>query len=135
MKTIAPQQTEPQETMQDLVFKIVERSSCNNFDGSFVVASLRANPHLWRGAIFGRFESVTPFTLHLKPGETYRPSCLYGATLRDIGNGEYNADTLLLTAPTGAEAALEALARTWHADEIDWQDTPHAGKTLRVWWD
>lgn len=115
---------------QELVFRVMKHASFNAFDGAVVVDSLRNNRHLWRGAIFGRFEDVKPFTL--RPGETWQPACDYGIILRDIQDDFYNADTLLLTAPAGAEDALEALARTWHADEIDWENVPHAGRALRV---
>lgn len=107
---------------QKAVFRIMELASFNNFDGPMVVKSLQQNRHLWKGAIFGLFDV---------PGA-------YGITLRDIENGSYNADTLLLKPAEGeaAQAALKELARTWSADEVDWEAVPHVnGLVLRVWWD
>ena len=117
---------------QELVFKLMRFSSFNDFDGSVVVDSLRDNRHLWRGAIFGRFGAY-----HSTVGGDCTVYTTYGCTLRDIQDDVYSADELLLTAPAGAEAALEALAKSpeWKADEVDWQQDQHAGKVLRVWWD
>lgn len=114
---------------QELVFKLMRFGSFNAFDGAVVVDSLLGHRHLWRGCVFGSFEPVGT------PSGKYPASCLWGCTLRDIQDGVYNADTLYLTCPAGADDALEALARTWLADEIDWENVPNAGKALRVWWD
>lgn len=120
---------------QELQFKLMKFASFNSFNGHKVVKALRENRHLWRGAIFGRFERIEAVTLHLKPGETYKPLCAWADTLRDIPSGLYSADTLYVTPVTGMETELERLAKTWRADEITWETVPHVGKSLCVWWD
>ncbi len=123
-------ETQTRLTIQDLQLELMRRASFNSFDGDHVADSLLDNRDLWRGAIFDR---AAYFTLGAyNDGRKCDP--IDNIRLRDIGDGYWNADTLYLT-PAEDEGALEALARTWHADEIDWQDFPNAGRALRVWWD
>jgi len=65
--------------------------------------------------------------------------------LRDIAEDHLSVDTLYIIPAEGKERELEALAKSWKADEVDWLDEeeckrrmgcPNEGlKVLRVWWD
>src|SRR5262245_54173818 len=72
--------------------------------------------------------------------------------LRDIDQNAWNADTLVILSSGVDDAALEQLARQWHADEMQWTslmelsslaamlDTPTGQarvgeRVLRLWWD
>jgi hypothetical protein len=74
--------------------------------------------------------------------------------LRDLPHNLVNLDTLFLLAEPGQQDGLEALARGWDADEIDWIEQDEAFQAmgdsavvnksyaadrqrvvLRVWWD
>ena len=117
--------------VQELIFELMTISPFNNFDGEKVVASLKDNESLWISAIF------LPFSLPL-------------LTLRDMADGEWNADTLYIIPAEGEEDQLEGLASSWNADEVDWIDGMKACNMmgewsskkeardkalLRVWWD
>ena len=65
---------------------------------------------------------------------------------RDLPQGDWHVDRLSVLARPGHEAALEALARTWLADEVVWLDGRVAQvalgghwrrepQVLVVWWD
>lgn len=116
---------------QRLYLDLIEETSFNELAGPAVVASLLAHQELWYSAVL--------------VDEVYADAP-YGAMfpevlLRDLPSGENNCATLWLVAAPGQEAALEALAGTWHADEIDWnarriQQFGSADlAVLRVWWD
>lgn len=119
--------------IQELQLQLIELSSFNNFDGEAVSKDLKDNKELWRGAIMGRFGGYAV----LLP-------------LRDIENGCWNVDTLMITPVKGKEMELIQLAHTWGADEVDWIGGEDACKmfgsysteqqanpyqVLRLWWD
>jgi hypothetical protein len=112
---------------QELHFELMKLSSFNSFDGGQVVADLSRDEDLWRGAILLGAELLT---------------------LRDIEDGFWHGDTLYMLPAAGREDELEALARCWNADEVDWiggrkaeqllghwaqDDNPR--RILRLWWD
>lgn len=118
--------------VQALQFALMRATSFNAFDGNRVVSDLEAHPELWRGAVMlpGRDAFLIP--------------------LRDIEDGYWNVDTLYILPQLGREGDLEALARAWDADEVDWLNGHHACRfmgewskaleaarrvVLRVWWD
>lgn len=95
------------------------------------------NPDLWEGVIMDRASYNEP------DGAAYE-SRIDLIKLRDISEGHWNVDTVyILTTEENAEA-LEALARKWDADEVDFIGADRAArllggggknKVLRVWWD
>lgn len=99
----------------------------NDFDGEMVADSLNKNTDLWLSYYFTRMDSLI--------------------VLRDMQQC-INQDTLFIMSKPGKETALENLARTWHADEIDYLSKNEADNllgswgpgnrnpgVLRVWWD
>lgn len=116
---------------QKIQLKLMRSASFNIFDGNTVADSLLQNKNLWDAAMFGRF---------CFGGHDYGYTLI---TLRDLGHS-WNADTLAITTSNEHTSALEALARTWGADEIDWIKPEMAGRLLgssldythllRVWW-
>lgn len=113
--------------LQKIFFRLMELASFNSFDGEAVVKDLQKHEDWWRGAIFGRFDRYAGLI-----------------PLRDIQTGEYNADTLYMTAVENHKEELELLAKTWSADEVDWLQKEKAESmlgggeklsVLRVWWD
>ena len=108
--------------IQQLYLDLMKLSSFNDFDGPAVVASLEAHQDLWHSATMIREQDD------------------FHVVLRDLPRYN-NVDALFIAATPGQEAALEALANTWHADEIDWKAHKIISgmrvdmAVLRVWWD
>jgi hypothetical protein len=107
--------------IQQLYLDLIKLSSFNDFDGPAVVASLLEHRDVWHSATMIREQDD------------------YHIVLRDLPRYN-NVDALFIAATPGQEAALEALAETWHADEIDWEpekipDMRVDMAVLRVWWD
>ena len=115
-------------TAQELQFELMKIASFNEFDGNQVVKNLQAHPELWKGAVMD--------------GTNVK--------LRDISDNYWNVDTLLITSKPGKEDELEALAKTWGADEVDWMSATESAQELgswnpetrtnqkqilRIWWD
>ena len=107
----------------------MELATFNSFDGGAVVRDLRRNPRLWLSAQMDRFGAADRLT-----------------SLRDIPQGHWNADTLLLLADPAFKRSLEALARGWRPTELNWLPARSSaillgvpGSTpllvLRAWWD
>lgn len=117
--------------IQDLQLQLIRLSSFNAFDGGFVVDSLLAHRELWKGVIIDRAGYFNESCR--RDGRRCDPIDLI--KLRDLHQGYWNVDTLYLTAADGCAEALEALAQTWRADEVGWDDDPCAGQVLRVWFD
>lgn len=128
-------------TPQGLQFELMKHASFNGFQGELVVRDLESNPELWKGAVMDRagFNST---------GEKYK-AVINLIKLRDLPE-YWNVDTLFITPQKGKEDELEALARTWNADEVAWIGGEEANsdlgshskelrenprQILRVWWD
>ena len=87
--------------VQKVVFRLMELSSFNEFDGKKVVKDLKENSEKWIGAIWGRFTYMTMLPL------------------RDIPKGIYNADTLYLSVPKKYVVYFKEKAKKdWKADEV-----------------
>src|SRR4051794_27236769 len=99
-------------TMQDLQFELIERTAFNAFDGPRVANGLRAHRELWAGVMFGRFQGFT-----LLP-------------LRDIASDVWAGDTLAILSSRVDDAALEALAGSWGADEVAWVSERESAEQL-----
>jgi len=115
--------------VQELLLRLMELASFNDFDGELVASDLRKHSDLWRGAVLDRDGLIK---------------------LRDLPYRRWNVDTLSILPAPGREDELFALADTWGADEVDWvggeegccqlgswssesRDNPR--QYLRVWWD
>ncbi len=90
-------------TPQELWFGLIEQSSHDDFDGKWVVETLRGNPGIWEAAMIGNFG---------QSGE------LVG--LRDMRQGFFNADTLAVLTTREHEPAVEEMLHILDADEIHW---------------
>lgn len=108
-------------TMQELMFKIIERASFNGFDGQKTVKFLRRNKSLWRGVTMGNDDYYT---------------------LRDIEDDIWNADTLKILCVAGKEQELKKKVKaSLSPDEISIEslnDDAFGGresKVIRAWWD
>lgn len=129
---------------QQIQLELIRLSSFNNFDGDLVADSLIEHRNLWRAFLLDReaysadyhrrrFEELSPMDregkLPISPIDTIR--------LRDLEGGYWNVDVIfILPASAKKEAGLVKLAKSWHADEVDWYNGLDAGpKMLRVWWD
>jgi hypothetical protein len=127
---------------QELQFELMKLATFNEFDGGSVVESLRSHNELWLGALMDRagYSRGT--------GEKYE-MCIDLIKLRDLPN-YWNIDTLFILPASGREDELEALAKTWNSDEVDYIGgeeacnylgswTPEGRKNekaiLRLWWD
>jgi hypothetical protein len=153
---------------QRLQLELIRLGSFNQFDGRRVAGDLEAHRALWEAAWMRRADLLHILQLGLMQkvatGELDRDRVLdevlrhpAGWTLaltatddllplRDLPEGYWNVDRLYLLARPGQEAALEALARTWLADEVVWLDGRVARvamgghrrpepRVLVVWWD
>jgi len=125
------QEPQPINESQELVFRLMELSSFNSFDGHQVVKDLKKHRSLWRGVIHDRIGSLIK--------------------LRDIDSGQgLNVDTVFILPTYGLEDKLHEVARGWDADSIIWLGEEEAcillGSSspngeddkkviLRVWWD
>jgi hypothetical protein len=134
---------------QELVLRLLERTSANNLSGPKVVAALRTNISLWRSAYF------TSIGIEQGPNGAW----IFNAarqdlvSLRDLPTDVLQLDTLLLLPVPGAQDDLLALVSGWGADIIQWIALPEAGRVvggrrsvmeysscpdkviLYVWWD
>ena len=113
--------------VQELQFELMKLASFNEFDGDMVVEDLKAHSDLWKGVIMDR------------EGYVEKPHCvsltLDFIKLRDIEDDYWNIDTIFIKPVEGKEKQLEAIAKKWGADEVDWIEKTDAGKVLRVWFD
>jgi hypothetical protein len=111
--------------IQELNLHLIEQASFNGFDGEKVGADLRKYQDLWEGVIMGRFDNYVELV-----------------SLRDIADGYWNVDTIVIIPKKGKEAELEILAKTWNADEVGYDESYRSklgggkdSRVLRVWWD
>jgi hypothetical protein len=126
---------------QELQFELMKQASFNEFDGERVVADLLAHQDLWKGSLMDR-------TAYPKTGEKYE-MCIDLIKLRDLPD-YWNVDTLFITPVKGKEDELEALAKNWGADEVDYyggelvagwlgswspETRTNLKQVLRIWWD
>jgi hypothetical protein len=97
----------------DLELELVRRSGRNEFHGAKIAKDLLANRTLWISLIFLR-EDFAPAIDRSHP--VWHKSLI---TLRDMPQGDYNADHLTLIAPSRKAAdALAAIGKKrWQPDE------------------
>lgn len=123
--------------VQMLQFELMRKASFNNYDGNFVVDDLLAHSDLWEGVVMDRadyyYSSAASEQDEARRARHQEPVDLI--KLRDIGEGYWNVDTVYLVPAEGKRKELEALARNWGADEVDWMRNTHVGEYLRVWFD
>jgi len=108
------------EELQEMQFRMMELSSFNQFDGAKVAWSLKENYGLWKRFIF-----VDCYNSHV--------------SLRDMGKGEWNADTLLIVVREKFAENMLAVAKTWKANEVVCYKHGVALRRnewmIKVWWD
>ena len=116
--------------IQELHLHLIELASFNCFDGHVVADDLRSNSDLWQGVTMCRFDDFTQLVW-----------------LRDLREGEWNVDTLLIIPQPGREEKLVHLAESWQANSIEKLPVPRdwnvclERKTyvpefiIKVWWD
>jgi len=119
--------TEPPNEIQLKVLDLIRHVRSNLFNGEKVVKDLLKNRDWWTAVWFssGRMSDLIP--------------------LRDIADGILNVDTLYIIPAKGKEREIEALAKSWQADEVEWLSEeecserlgmfPAETEVLRVWWD
>ncbi|HVG98718.1 MAG TPA: hypothetical protein VNK05_17560 [Chloroflexota bacterium] len=153
---------------QRLQLELIRLHRFNRFDGRRVAGDLEAHRGLWEAAWMRRADLLHILQLNLMEqlatGELDREHVLDEVLrrpeswtlaltmtddlipLRDLPEGHWNVDRLYVLARPDREAALEALARTWLADEVVWLDGRVAQvalgghwrrepQVLVVWWD
>jgi len=108
------------EELQEIQYHLVGLGSFNQFDGKKVAWSLKKNYGLWKRFIF-----VDCYSSHL--------------SLRDMGEGKWNADTLLIVVKEKFAEKMMAVAKFWKANELVCHKRHLAvGKgefLIRAWWD
>ncbi len=109
-------------TPQELELLLIRQASFNNFDGNQIADNLEARPDLWKAALV--YQSSGP-----------------GITLRDLPDGDYNIDMLVIYPKPGKDHDLEVLSQDWKPDETSWEgrDFFHGSnsdyRALKLWWD
>jgi len=119
--------TEPPNEIQMKVLDLFRHASFNLLDAEKVVEDLLKHRDWWT--------AVWP-----SPGRIFDL-----IPLRDIADGILNVDTLYIIPAKGKEREIEALAKSWQADEVEWLSEeecserlgmfPAETEVLRVWWD
>jgi len=108
------------EELQDMQFRMMELSSFNLFDGRKVVKSLRTNYGLWKRFIF-----TDCYNSHV--------------SLRDMEEGKWNADTLLIIIKEKFAENMLAVTKSWKANEVVCFEHDLALRKgewmIKVWWD
>ena len=95
---------------------LIRSQNFNFFNGQHIWDSLMAHRDLWKAV------------------KTYDHDV--DVQLRELAAGRHHFDTLYILPKKGHEEELEALAKTWHADEINWIHSKGIDtQVLRVWWD
>ena len=106
--------------LQDMQFRMMEFGSFNQFDGEKVAKSLKENYGLWKRFIF-----IDCYNLNV--------------CLRDMQNGEWNADTLLIIVKEKFAEDMMAIAKSWKANSVDCLKHGVALERgewmIKVWWD
>ncbi len=113
--------------VQELNLRLIELASFNSFNGEQVASDLRANRDLWTAVLIDR-ESYNAGIDQIK--------------LRDLPNGYWNVDTLMVAVPHTQVEAFRAMAQNWGPDEFDevsWEPgcglDPRCFTLFRLWWD
>jgi hypothetical protein len=124
---------------QELILKLIEKNSFNNFSGHSVVRDLREHQTLWRSVLMTRFvrpvyqELANPVTSAPRP-----PVAIYHEAdlmpLRDTPADTYSADTLVIHSEPRQQDLLHALAKNWKADESYWVFADEAFRAMGTTW-
>ncbi len=124
---------------QELILKLIEKNSFNNFSGPSVARDLRENKTLWRSLLMTRF--VRPVFQKLQnPAKSNPPpvSIDHRADLfplRYLPGDHYSADTLIIHTEPGQQDHLEALGKRWQADTADWILGDEAFRAMGTTWE
>lgn len=116
---------EKKNEVQELMLRLMELASFNNFDGFEVVKWLRENRDLWDGVVMLRGDLIM---------------------LRDIKDDSWNVDTVYILASGHDDDKLfTAIENSWGADEVSYLSEEEAShelgqwpckqKVIMVWWD
>jgi hypothetical protein len=82
----------------EVFLNLIEWNSFNRFDGKQITKALRADRHLWDAVLFYRTD--------------------VGITLRDMVDGRYNADSLVLLTSLARWDTLYEIVKQWSPDAI-----------------
>ena len=108
------------EELQEMQFRMMELSSFNQFEGEEIAKSLKENYGLWKRFIFI---------------DCYNSQ----VSLRDMGEGEWNADTLLIIVKEKFAENMMAVAKAWEANSVECLKHGVALRKgewlIKVWWD
>jgi hypothetical protein len=124
---------------QDLILKLIEKNSFNNFSGPLVVSDLRDHQALWRSVLMTQFvrplyqKLENPITTSPRP-----PVAIYHEaailSLRSIPDDSFAADRLIIHSEPGQQDQLLALAQKWKADEFYWVCADEAFRAMGTTW-
>ena len=124
---------------QDLILKLIEKSSFNNFSGPSVVRDLRAHQTLWQSVLMTQF--VRPLYQKLENPITSSPRppvAIYHeaniSALKSILKDSFAADRLIIHSEPGQQDSLEALSKQWKADESYWVCADEAYRAMGTTW-
>lgn len=126
---------------QKLIFMLMLEAQFNAFDPYRVVEDLLRHRESWDGVVM---ERGFPCSAENDPMQMHIHGDLIA--LRDIGEGDWNVDTLFVLTTPKREAELESIASNWCADETNFERGDGASRLLglwggepqsilRVWWD
>jgi hypothetical protein len=123
---------------QELLLKLIEKNSFNNFSGPTVARDLRANLSLWRSVMMTRLvrpayqDPENPLTSTRPPVSIYHEVDLL--PLRYAPDDRYSADHLIIHTEPGRQDRLEALAHSWNADAACWILADEAFRGMGTTW-
>jgi hypothetical protein len=123
--------------IQELNLKLIATVRFNDLNGKMVVAELRKNKDLWDAVVIDR-------EYYAEPKKDSQSGCDL-IKLRDLPDNLWNVDTVFILSSGKDDILLEAVAKGWSADEIEWIKGDRAGtllgsfpakqKILKIWWD
>ncbi len=123
---------------QELLLRLIEKNSFNNFSGPTVARDLRANQPLWRSVLMTRLVRPTYQSLENPLTTTRPPVSIYNEVdllpLRHAPEDSYSADHLIIHAEPGQQDRLEALAQPWNADAACWILADEAFRGMGTTW-
>jgi hypothetical protein len=123
---------------QELLLRLIEKTSFNNFSGPRVAWDLRANKGLWRSVMMTRFvrpafqKAENPVTATRPPIHIYHQVDLM--PLRTVSEDSFSADHLIIHTEPGKQDKLEALAEPWNTDAAAWVLADEAFRGMGVAW-